>query len=531
MGFTAKLGQLKLGQGKLGNAPIESTQDVHLGFIESTSVVYPLTVQSDTFDVPFIPSTTVVYPIASVWRTGTGPGNGGELFYLQLAPTGGGDTVLLDGAVTSSSPSLTFASPISGLVPDVGFVVTINNEVIYVSSLSEDGLTAYGLHRGMSNTSPASHADGASVVWDDTYEMAVESTSIVPESFTYNGVVYEAWLIAADSSQGYLGGDRYPSFVAEFTGVFPPGGHTTGNKVDSAQPSAAHAPAAVSDDCPAAITVPALLTDSVDVGDVVLLTYVNTEASVLVLGPRSALVQSWYGFGRKDAFNNDVTNTDPSGTVVDAAADDQFFEEEFVTVTMPGLDRTFTYGPPRFSDKGWPIGVIAVRQGLDRIPLWTSPNWHNFSYVYAGFAVDATFVQVLINRNNAVYDDADPTIALPGPQDIDGPNATWDDTAGYYTSTAWYVGILKTGASLIAGGPPVNGTPQPPNVPPSPTIIPVVTPGGTGGGGGGTYEPPVIPPEGGSGGDISPPQAETVQGVFFDPDLLIAPFDGKIDLD
>lgn len=310
------------------------------------------------------------------------------------------------------------------------------------------------------------------------------------------------WIITFDSSQAYLAGNRYSTHVAELLGVFPAGDGQTGNKMDAAQPVAEHNPQTSTENCPVGIGTPSRIEDDIVIGDVALCRYSNIEASILTLGPRSAALQAWYGLQRRSDANADVTFTDPNGHVVDGSTEDEFFEQAFVTVTLDGDERVFTYGPPKFSNKGWPIAALAVRQGTFEIPLWTSPDWHNFGFVYSGFCDDCTFVQVLINRNDILYG-AEPSVALPGPQDIDGPNASWNHTSGYYTSTAWYVGIFQ-GAYILSGpvfnGPPGEGTP-PPN------IVPSVPPGSSSPPGG----PPGVPPdpglEGGSGGGILPPTA------------------------
>lgn len=121
--------------------------------------------------------------------------------------------------------------------------------------------------------------------------------------------------------------------------------------------------------------------------------------------------------------------------------------------------------------------------------------------MYSGFSTDATYVQVLINANGFDPNHPELGIELPGPQDIDGPNATWDDGT-YHTSVAWGVFLFKPNATTLLLGPPVNPPPPGDPQPPSDTIIPVVPPQP---GGGSTVTPPVAIPAGGSGGNIYPP--------------------------
>lgn len=37
-----------------------------------------------------------------------------------------------------------------------------------------------------------------------------------------------------------------------------------------------------------------------------------------------------------------------------------------------------------YADRGWPIGVLAVRDGGQRVPLWRSWDWRDGSFVYPG---------------------------------------------------------------------------------------------------------------------------------------------------
>lgn len=489
------------GAGAHGQLRITFTPNVLPPFISSTSVAYAPTLQLPYVDAPFIASVAQAYA-PTIYGSSTGPGNGGETFPLQLAAAGVTVTATLDADLTSTSTSLSLTGttglPASGL-----FCLTVDDEVMSVARTSSGVYRIY--HRGLSNTIPAAHAAGASAAWDDTYLMAVESEVAIAANFTYDydGLNYNGWLVVFDSSQAYLGGSRYATRVAELEGVFPPGGGFS--KCDSAQPAAVSVPVGVTEDCPASLTVPALLLDDVDAGDVALFRYTNAEAAVLTLGPRSAAAQAWYGFLRVDDTNVPAL-ADPAANVIDGTVQASFYLDPFVTTTLLGDDRTFTYGAPRYSDKGWPFGVVAVRQGTRRVPHWTSPDWHDFNYVYSGFSDDATFVQIVVNRNGLIDASPDPAVALPGPQDIAGPNATWDDNT-YRTSTAWYVGIFS--APFLFIGPVVGGPPPTGSTPP-PSIIPIVEPPATPG-----SPPPYVPPvapdpdEGGSGGGIPVPGTGT----------------------
>jgi hypothetical protein len=509
------------------HAPALEHAEVYPSFIASTTVVYALTVQGN-LDVPFIasatsvhtpfvehaevypafiPSHTVVYPIFSLFvdRTGFGPGNGGEGFRLQLAPNGTSETATLAADISDTASLLTLTAD-GSLPASGGFCLTIDAEVLYVVPV---GAGVYRIrHRALSNTPAAGHTAGATATWTDSYDMAIESAANADASFTADiessgSVVYPGWVMSFDSSQGYLGTDRYPMHVTELVGVFDAGAGSGGtNRLDASQPNAICTPIGVSDDCPAALSVPGLITTDIAVGDVALVRYTNPEASVLELGARSTALQTWYGLKRVSDTDVDVTFTDPDGNIVDGSINGEWFEpvDRFTTVTLPGTDRTFTYGPPRFSERGWPIAALAVRQGTRRVPLWESPTWHNFDYVYSGFDTDATFVQVLINRNGILFA-SDPEVVLPGPQDIDGPDATWDDNT-YYFGASWLVAIFN--GQYFVAGPALGGGGiiGPPPVPPSETApVPSVdfTTGTT----------VTIPPdvEDGSGGNIPPPAA------------------------
>lgn len=526
---------------------------VGLGFIPSKTAVYAIELG---IELPFIPSSTVVYApdlpevnlpfIASrthVWdifslfdpnKTYAGPGNGGETFLIRLAPNGTTVTATLAADITADDTLLTLTG--DGSFPaTVPFVVTIGSEVIYLVQVSPGTYRVRG--RAMSNTTAAAHTAGATVSWGDSYDMALRSTGDVNASFTADILstgteTYYGWLICFDSSQAYLGGSRYPMHVGEVLGVFDAGAGSTGpNRCDSSQPNAVHTPTGVSDSCPAALSNPALITTDIVAGDVAVVRYTNPEASALDLGPRSTALQSWFGLKRVSATDADVTLTDPNGYVVDTipsgagpgpftgsvnhewpepiplltgiapdasdaagTAIDTPNPVPWTTVTLPGADRYFTDGI-HYSEKGWPMCCLAVRQGNRRIPFWQSWDWHDYGYVYNGFGDDDTFCQLLINRNGIVFGSV-PEVELPGPQDIDGPDAVWDD-ASYYVGASWYVAIFST--PYIVFGPTIGGSIPPGDVAPGGTgIVPGVTfpPGGG---------PVVIPPppiEGGSGGGV-----------------------------
>lgn len=511
-------------EGAVGRVVITFTPSLLPQFIGSSTVLYTPTLQGQDVNVGFISSVTVVYTptLDETVLEGIGPGNGGEQWLLKLNANGATETATLTSSIGVSAGGSFTASGDSGLPTSGGFLLQIDDEVIQVRKL---GSGTYGIaRRGLSNTTPAPHASGASAVWDDTYLMAIESAIGMTATAEIEGETAYGFLIAFDASQAYIDTDRYPMHVTELVGVFPPGiGSASGSLLDGAQPSAVHTPTGLADDAPAALTVPARLTTDIPAGDVAVVRYTNPEADVMTLGPRAVQVQGWYGFGRRDGSNNDVTLTDPNGTVVDGTTHGEFFEESFITATLLGDDRTYTYGPPRFSNEGWPIAALSIRHGKRRVPLWTSETWHNFDYVYTGFHADAVFVQVLVNRNGF---HAPPLgeVALPHPDDIDGPDATWDATNDYYTSTSWFVGIFDT---VFAIGPVLNGPPTPPS---PPTDSPVhVVPGVPPGGSGGDPSDPGDDWEGGSGGDIDPPVGAGVHlhtdlgetGAFVNPPISL----------
>lgn len=509
-----------------------------LPFIGSVTAVYPPTLSTPAteVDVPFIASKTRLYELFALFdpnRTYSGPGNGGEIFPLRLAPNGVTETATLAADITDTDTALTLTGD-GSLPSDAAFMVTIDDEVLYVVQVAPGSYRIRG--RAMSNTTAAAHAAGATVSWGDSYDLAIRAGADIAHSFTADindtgSFTYDGWLICFDSSQGYLAGDRYPMHVTEVLGVFDAGAGSIGaNRCDGPQPNAIATPTGVSDACPAALSNPARITTDIVAGDVALVRYTNPEAVVLDLGSRSAALQSWFGLKRVDATDVDDL-ADPDGYVVDTipsgagpgpftgsinhewpnpvpletgiapdASDaagtpvDTPNPVPWTTVTLPGTDRYFTYGPPHYSEKGWPMCCLAVRQGDRRVPRWQSWDWHDYAYVYSGFGIDDTFCQLLINRNGISFDSV-PAVDLPGPQDIDGPDAVWDDGT-YDIAASWYVVLF--GTPYIVFGPAVGG-----DVPPS---------AGTSGGApgvvfvGGSVDvtiPPTV--EGGSGGDINPP--------------------------
>ncbi len=539
-------------------APTVEHREVDVPFIASATVVYALTVQEDIdapfiasvtiayapalfrteVDVPFIASKTRVFGVFSLFedftRTGV-PGNGGEGFPVILAPNGSSVTATLDVSITAATTLLDLTGD-SGL-PDGGFVVQIDDEVLYIVKITAG---SYRIRkRGASNTTPDAHTAGADVTWGDSYEMPVTAGNDIAHEFTANiestgSLTYPGWLICFDSTQAYLGADRYPMHVTSVLGVFHAGAGSTGsNRCDAAQPNAVCTPIGVRDDCPAALSNPSRIATNILAGDVAVVRYTNPEASELELGPRSAALQSWFGLKRVSTGGADVTFTDPNGIVVDTTGTYDTFtgsingewvnplgpgigpdtglptshDVPYTSVTLPGADRNFTVAV----EKGWPICALAVRQGTRRVPFWRSWDWRNYSFVYTGFGVDDTYVQMLINRNGIVFVSV-PEVELPGPQDIDGPDAVWDD-GSYYFGASWYVAMFN--GPYFVGGPPIGGTPL--DITGGPvTYVPTVDFGV-----GGTFTPSVtVPPdvsvEGGSGGGINPPNL----GQRFDAALV-----------
>ncbi len=508
--------------------------NVAVPFISSNTVVYALAVIGP-LNVPFISSNTVVYPIMSLFDPNKiygGPGNGGEAFMVELNANGVTTSATLAASIGVGTGTMTLTGD-SGFPTAFGFVVTIDSEQIYLFPRGGGSYTMHG--RGVGNTTIAVHSAGASVDWGDSYDQAIISESFIGHDFTGDvnstgTVTYPGWLMAYDSSQAYLSGDRYPMHVTSFLGVFDPGAGTGGtNRTDQAQPNAICTPTGVSDDCPAALSNPALLTSDVNVGDIGLVRYTNPEATPLDLGPRSVSLQSWYGLMRVDTTNGDVTFTDPNGIVVDTTGTYDTFTGSvngewgepiplitgigpdtglptpntvpYTTVTLSGTDRKFTFGTGGggYNRKGWPIACLAVRQGKKRVPFWQSFDWHNFSYVYCGFGTDDTYAQVLINRNGINYGSV-PDVNFPGPQDTDGPDAVWDD-ANYFVGASWYVAIYNT--PYLLAGPSIGGTSG--TVPPGGQFpIPQLVWGPGGGTPTLSYpSPPYV--EGGEGGNIGQP--------------------------
>ncbi len=534
-------------QGEIATPFIASTTTVYtlslvanvaVPFISSATVVYTLTLSAaGLINVPFISSHTHVWTISSLFdpnKTYGGPGNGGEAFALRLNANGVTDTATLAVSLGVGISAMTLSGD-SAFPVGKNQIVTIDSEQILVFNR---GSGSYSIHgRGMGNTTAAAHTAGATVSWGDTYDQAIAAGSDIAHEFTADinstgSFTYPGWLICFDSSQAYLSGDRYPFHVTEVEGVFDAGAGTGGtNRCDQAQPNAVSAPATTSDYCPAALSNPARISSDITAGDVAIVRYTNPEATVLDLGPRAVTLQSWFGLMRVSTTNTDVTFTDPNGIVVDTTGTyDTFtgsingvFAEPlplqigiapdasdaagfaiptpgtvpWETVTLPGTDRKFTFGSGGggYNRAGWPICCLAVRQGNKRVPFWQSWDWRDYSYVYTGFGTDAVYAQLLINRNGIVFDSV-PAVSLPGSQDIDGPDAVWDDAA-YFFGCSWYV-VLFNGPYIVHG-PTIGGTGSGGSIGGSGGYAPGVTfPGGGG--------PPIItvPPfiEGGSGGGI-----------------------------
>jgi len=496
--------------------------DLALPFISSATIVYSAAIQGDRVEPPFIASTTRVYGLFSVFvdRTGTGAGNGGENFPILLAPNGTTETATLTAGI-SATATLMHLTGDGGYPSSGAYVVTIDDEVLYVAPLGGGSYRIRG--RGLSNTTAASHTASASVSWGDTYDMAIIAQNTIANSFTADitgsgSYTYPGWLICFDSTQAYVGSSRYPMHVTSVLGVFAAAAGSGGsNRCDAAQPNSIASTAAISDNCPAALSNPSRIQTDILPGDVALVRYTNPEASIMSLVSRAAAMQSWFGMKRVDSSDADVTFTDPTGTVIDGSVNGEWLDPlgpgivpetglpttvdvPYTSVTLPGSDRTFTHGgtpsPPNYLEKGWPICALAVRQNNRRVPHWKSWDWHNYNFVYSGFFPDATFCQIVINRNGIVFGSV-PEVALPGPQDIDGPDAVWDD-GSYEFGASWYVAIFAVPYLVV--GPAIGGA---------------GVGGGTGGGGfapsvsfpSGPSSPSVSVPfvEGGEGGDISPP--------------------------
>ncbi|HWE81423.1 MAG TPA: hypothetical protein VG265_07220, partial [Gaiellaceae bacterium] len=504
-------------------------------FIGSDTALYTPALASPTtdVDVPFIASVTRVFGVFSLYfdATGSGSGNGGELFLTELAPNGTTETATLAANITAGATMLTLTG-YSGLPTVNPFCLTIDDEILYVIAVGGGVFRVRG--RALGNTTAASHTAGASATWGDSYDQAITATVDIAHEFTGDitgsgSTTYPGWLLCFDSSQAYLSGDRYPMHVTLVVGVFDAGAGVTGtNRLDASQPNAIATATGTSDDCPAALSNPARISGDIAAGDVAVLRFTNPEASPLDLGPRSVALQSWFGMRRVDATDHDVTLTDPNGIVVDTTGGEGTFtgsanaefdnplgpgiapdtgeptshDVPYTSVTLLGTNRLFTRGSGSggYDERGWPIGVIAVRQGNRRIPFWRSFEWRDFNYVYSGFGTDDTFCQLVINRNGIVFG-ASPTVDLPGPQDIDGPEAVWDD-GSYQFGVSWYVAIWA-GPYLVIG-PSIGGGVSVPDASVS-GIVPVVSfPGGS-------FTPTVTAPptiEGGSGGGIPAPTAQ-----------------------
>lgn len=501
-----------------------SWKTIYPGLITPNTHVYSL---APWLNVPRI-GPKGVFDLFDLWspQTGTGPGNGGELFGLMLAPNGTSYTATLAASIGTTDTSLTLTGD-SAFPSGAQLCVLIDSEYLFIKQVS------LGLYRIMgraaSNSTVASHSSSANVTWNDTYDMAITAGAGISHNFTANidgsgSQTYYGFLICFDSSQAYLGTSRYPMHVTSVRGVFTAGASQTGtNAIDAAQGNKVCVPAALSDNCPAALSNPALITTDISAGQVAVVRYQNPEASIMTLGPRSCSLQSWFGLKRVNSSDVDVTLTDPTGTVIDGTEEGSFLDPSsiginpetggnsvdniaYTSVTLPGSSRTFTHGgspsPPNYNEKGWPIGILAVRQGTGRVPIWKSFDWKDYNYVYAGFAPDATFAQFVVNNNGIIFG-SNPIINLPGSQDITGPDAMWDD-GNHYFSTCIYVAIF--GQKYAVVGPSIGGgvvnqpnTPGPGYVPtvsfPSPGSPTVTTPTVTtqGGTGGGQTPPPVGP--------------------------------------
>src|SRR5215471_8164527 len=502
---------------------------VNVPFIGSHTVVYSLSLG---VNVPFIPSHTHVYGVASLYDPdleGVGPGNGGEMFLIRLAPNGVTVSSTLVNAIGVGSGVITLADG-TDFPHTRAFELLVDDELIYVSWVGANNFIMR--RRGLGNSTVVSHLAGASASWGDHYDMAIACDVDIAHNFTADinstgSFTYPGWLICFDSTQAYnAAGDRYPMHVTSVLGVFDAGAGVGGtSRCDGAQPNAICTPTGVSDECPAALSNPARIASDIAPGDVAVIRYQNPEAYVLDLWSRSAALQSWFGMMRVDESNVDVTLTEPDAFIVDShpadgrysfdgsinveagdpiplaygIAKDSSHDAGFavatpglvpwLTTTMPGTDRWFTY-PPHGLRSGWPIGALAVRQGKRRVPYWESWDWHNYNFVYSGWDNDATYVQMIVNRYGIVVDSV-PEVELPGTQDINGPDVYWDD-ANYFVGSSWYI-ALYNGPYIVFG--------------------PVIGDGGSGasGGGGGGYVPVVGFPggvptiripfiEGGSGG-------------------------------
>lgn len=439
----------------------------------------------------------------------TGPGTGGEIAALRLAPSGVEVAVQLTADVSASASTLSVTST-ADLPDEGGFIVFLDGEEIFVGAVNPNELV--GCRRGMGNTRPVVHVAGVSARWTDTYNMTIVSAvSIAPTATAPTtldplyGTTFHCFVVALDCTQGYNeDGDRYATHVRSCVGIFPPregNSDLSLSKTDGPQPSSISAVDGLSDRVPVGLTVPARLRDTVDAGDVMVLRYKNVEDYVVILGPRCALGQTWYGVIRVSDLNANVTLTDPNGHSTDGTASQTYPDSDpVIAVTMPASSRHFTRSA--VGDPGVLMSGLVVRNGNRRVPLWTSPNWHDFSWIFNGFGTDRNFIQCVARRKN---------VDLPSDSALTGPNATWDDPT-YETSVAWHVVLVGYTADAVIAGPPLNGNP-PPNPPPE--VIFVGGGGSTGGGGGfSPWEPPVDPDEGGAGGNID--QGSPTPGVFLE---------------
>lgn len=446
-----------------------------------------------------------------------GPGTGGETTGIKLAPSGVTITASLTASITANAGTL-HVDDASGFPDTGGFVIRVEDEEIYVAVVSGNILS--GCHRAMGNTTGAVHNAGVAVAWNDTYNLTVISkTALIKEATApptldpifLSGGIFHGFITIIDCTQAYQpDGDRYATHVRSFVGIFPPGvgsGNLALSKTDGPQGNAVSAIDGVTDRVPVALSKPGRMIEDIEVGDVAICRYKNNEAYILELGPRSVLGQSWYGFIRVTDTNNAALD-DPDANIIDGTTKETYADSDpLITAVMPASRRFFTNPARGYSDPGLMLGALAVRQGQRRVPYWTSPNWHNFDWVFTGFGLDRNFVQCVARRKN---------VDLPSSDELQGPNVTWDDPT-YLTSTSWDVVILGYTAEAVIAGPALNGNP-PPN---TPAVI--VTPpgtGGTGGGGdGGEFIPPTNPDEGGSGGNIS----SAGQGLFVASEPIALP--------
>jgi hypothetical protein len=517
------------------NLSHEPVEVLHTAAIAGGLSHYPVEVLGQhippEIDAPFIPSHSRVFPPLSIYSeaVAVGPGNGGELHHLLLNANGASETPTLAGGISSTATLLHLTGD-GGLPVTNQYILKIDDEHLLVAPIGSGAYRIRG--RGQGNTTPNSHSNGAVATWDDSYDMAIVASSAIGQQFAANitgsGLQsYFGWLMAFDSSQAYLAGNRYPMHITEVMGVFDAGAGVGGtNRCDAAQPNAVCTPVGASDDCPAALSNPSRMIADVNLGDVAVVRYTNPAGAILELGVRSAALQSWFGIKRVDNTDNDVTTTDPTGIAFDTTGgagtytgtiNGEWFNPSsigigpdtgtptpnnvpYTSVTLPGTNRKFTHGgsaPTYYNEKGWPICALAVRQGTRRIPFWRSWDWHDFNFVYAGWADDATFCQMVINRNGIIFGSV-PEVALPGSQNIDGPDAVWDD-GSYHFGASWGV-VLWAGAYFVAG-PSIGGGVLPVDAG-AVGFVPVVTFGG------GPGTPVVaVPPdvEGGGGGGINPP--------------------------